>query len=245
MAPLGRGLASFFCRPGIDGAHEKGGVEGEIGRWRRKAFVPIPHVASVAALNDRLDVISTVDDRRHVAARRITVADHFELEAVELQVLPGERFDAASVLSCRVDPKARVCVRQIWYSVPARYAGRRLDVCLGVETVDVLDGAKVVASHARLAVRGADSLVLDHYLEVLQRKPGALPNATALARARASGSFTSTHQRFWDAARRRLGDREGTRALIDVLLLHRQLSAAAVDAGISAVLAVGSVDVEV
>ena len=81
--------------------------------------------------------------------------------------------------------------------------------------------------------------------EYLQRKPGALPNATALARARASGSFTSTHQRFWDAARRRLGDREGTRALIDVLLLHRQLSAAAVDAGISAVLAVGSVDVEV
>lgn len=37
----------------------------------------------------------------------------------------------------------------------------------------------------------------------------------------------------------------GTHALIDVLLLHRQLSAAAVDAGISAVLAVGSVDVEV
>jgi hypothetical protein len=26
---------SFFCLPGKDGAHEKGGVEGEIGRFRR------------------------------------------------------------------------------------------------------------------------------------------------------------------------------------------------------------------
>jgi len=27
---------SFFCRPGLEGAHEKGGVEGEIGRFRRR-----------------------------------------------------------------------------------------------------------------------------------------------------------------------------------------------------------------
>ena len=30
------GFDSFFCRPGVDGAHEKGGVEGEIGRFRRR-----------------------------------------------------------------------------------------------------------------------------------------------------------------------------------------------------------------
>jgi len=36
------GFDSFFCRPGIDGAHEKGGVEGEIGRFRRRYLVPVP-----------------------------------------------------------------------------------------------------------------------------------------------------------------------------------------------------------
>ncbi len=36
------GFDSFFCLPGIDGAHEKGGVEGEIGRFRRRHLVPIP-----------------------------------------------------------------------------------------------------------------------------------------------------------------------------------------------------------
>jgi transposase len=30
------GFDSFYCRPGIEGAHEKGGVEGEVGRFRRR-----------------------------------------------------------------------------------------------------------------------------------------------------------------------------------------------------------------
>jgi hypothetical protein len=85
-----------------------------------------------------------------------------------------------------------------------------------------------------------EDLVLDHYLEVLVRKPGAMPGATALAQARAGGAFTATHQRFWDAARRERGDAEGTRMLLDVLLLHRSLPARAVEAGMRAALAAGA-----
>ena len=54
-----------------------------------------------------------------------------------------------------------------------------------------------------------------------------VPGATALARARAAGVFTMTHQGYWDAARRRHGDAAGTRALIEVLLAHRTRPAAA------------------
>ena len=36
------GFDSFFCEPGIEGAHEKGGVEGEIGRFRRRHLTPGP-----------------------------------------------------------------------------------------------------------------------------------------------------------------------------------------------------------
>ena len=39
------GFDSFFCLPGIEGAHEKGGVEGEIGRFRRRFMVPVPKVS--------------------------------------------------------------------------------------------------------------------------------------------------------------------------------------------------------
>ena len=42
------GFDSFFCQPGIKGSHEKGGVEGEVGRFRRRHLVPVPRVASMA-----------------------------------------------------------------------------------------------------------------------------------------------------------------------------------------------------
>ncbi len=136
------------------------------------------------------------------------------------------------------DTKSRVCVRQVHYSVPVRYVRQRLDVRVGAETIEVLDGARVVARHAR--GRKDEVLVLDHYLEVLAESPA--PCWSATRGARASGAFTATHERFWAQARRRLGDAQGTRATVEVLLAHRSLAPDAVVAGMSRALAAGSVD---
>ncbi|EFE72158.1 transposase [Streptomyces viridosporus ATCC 14672] len=57
----------------------------------------------------------------------------------------------------------------------------------------------------------------------LIRKPGALPGATALDQARAAGRFTPMHDAWWEAAVKAHGERDGTRALIEVLLLSRHL----------------------
>jgi hypothetical protein len=143
-----------------------------------------------------------------------------------------------------VDGRARVCVRQNYYSVPARYAGRRLPVRLSATAVEVLDGSRVVARHERVAGKYAEILVLDHYLEVLRYKPGALPGATALARARAAGTFTAVHQGYWDAARRQYGDAAGTRALIEVLLAHRTVPAAALEAAMTRAIKAGVLDAQ-
>jgi hypothetical protein len=238
------GFESWFCQPGEDGAHEKGGVEGEVGRFRRNHLVPVPHVATMDELNELIAAAMAADDARFIAHRRITVGEHFELESPELLPLPVEPFDTTTVGSHRVDSKSRVCVRQAHYSVPARYVRRRLDVRVDAETIEVLDGAAVVAAHRR-GRKGDEVLALDHYLDVMVRKPGALPSSTALARARACGAFTKVHQRFWDVARRRLGDRDGTRVLIDVLLGHRTIGADAIVAGLTAALTAGVVDAEV
>jgi transposase len=238
------GFDSFFCQPGLKGSHEKGGVESEVGRFRRRHLVPVPHVASLAELNERLAVAMARDDRRRIAHRSITVGEHFALEAAALGPLPAEPFDVRVVSSHRVDRHSRVSVRGGLYSVPARMVGRRVEVRVGAETVEVLDGATVIAAHAR-ARKGDEVLVLDHYLEVLRLKPGAMPAATPLARARASGAFTATHERFWAHARRRLGDRDGTKAMIEVLLAHRLLPADSIVAGLAAALTVDCVDAAV
>jgi predicted nucleic acid-binding protein len=114
-------------------------------------------------------------------------------------------------------------------------------VRLGATSLEVRAGGAVIARHERSVAKGGESLVLDHYLEVLVRKPGALPGATALAQARAAGAFPPTHDAFWTACRRKHGDAAGTRALIEVLLAHRHLPAdaliaamrQAVDAGVT------------
>ena len=238
------GFDSFFCIPGVEGAHEKGGVEGEVGRFRRRHLVPVPSVGSITELNELLDRATAKDDRRHIAARRISVGEHFTLEAPTLRPLPVEAFDVTTVSSHRVDRKSRVSVRSCFYSVPVCYVSQRVDVRVGADTIEILDGNRVVAGHVR-GLNGDEVLALDHYLEVLAIKPGALPGATALARARAAGVFTATHQRLWDAARRKHGDRDGTRILIEVLLLHRSLPASQVIAGIERALSIDSCDVNV
>jgi len=239
------GFDSFFCAPGIAGAHEKGGVEGEVGRFRRRHLVPVPVVADIDELNALIAAGDAVDDERRIARRADTVGEMAAVEAAVLVPLPDVAFDPAAELDASVDTKGRICVRQSYYSVPVGLARRIVRVRLGAQAFDVVSDGKVVARHQRSLHKGSEDLVLDHYLEILVRKPGALPGSTALAQARACGAFTPTHQRFWDQARRAKGDGAGTRALIGVLLLHRRLPAAAVLAGITKALAVACVDPEV
>lgn len=243
------GYDSFFCEPGIGGAHEKGGVEGEIGRFRRRHLTPVPIAASLAELNDRIAAADLTDQNRTIATRTETVGQAASRELPALRPLPVEAFDPSTLLCCRVDAKARICVRQSYYSVPAHLAGAKVSVALGARSLTVRDAragrpAVVVAQHVRSLHKGTQDLLLDHYLEVLARRPGALPAATALVTARAAGLFTTTHDRFWVAARRRLGDSAGTRVLIEVLLLHRSLPTEAVLAGIDAALRLDRLDAD-
>ena len=234
------GFEAFYCIPGQEGAHEKGGVEGEIGRFRRRWFVPVPGAASLAELNARLAEADAAEDTRHIGQRAATVGEDFAAERPFLLPLPSEAFDTAATLWPRVDRYARIAVGKCRYSVPARLIDARVRVRLSANQLEVFDGSKLVAVHPRLAAAGAEHLELDHYLEILLRKPGALAGSAVLAQARAAGGFTAAHQKFWDRARARLGDGPGTRALIGVLLLHRRMPAAQVTAGITAALAAGS-----
>lgn len=239
------GFEAFYCHPGVDGAHEKGGVEGEGGRFRRNHLVPVPKVESMAELNALLIGYDLADDVRRIGNRTMSVGQHFAFEATLLRPLPTEGFETGLALTPRVDRYSRVTVRQCHYSVPARLIGHRIRGVLRASELVLFDGRTQVACHQRATVRGSEVLVLDHYLEVLVRKPGALRGATALVQARAGGTFTAAHEAFWAAARKAHGDGGGTRALVEVLLLHRHHAHADVVAGITAALLVGAVSPDV
>lgn len=240
------GFDAFYCQPGIDGAHEKGGVEGEVGRFRRNRLSPVPVAESLAELNERVRHWDELDNARRIDGRLRTVGEDFELERSSLAALPREHFDPGLVLTPRVDRSSLVTVRMVRYSVPAHLIGQHVRVSLRAFDLTIRDSRhRVVAHHARLVARHGHSLELDHYLEVLAHKPGALPGSTALAQARSAGTFTAAHEAFWAAARKTDGDSTGTRALIDVLLLHRSMPDGDVVAGIEAALRVGAVSPDV
>lgn len=239
------GFDTFYCQPGEKGAHEKGGVEGEVGRFRRTWLTPIPVVDSLSELNDKIRDWEARDDHRRIATRLQTVGQDFETERPQLNPLPAERFDPGLVLYPRVDRSSLISVRTAKYSVPARLIGRKVRVSLRASELVVFDGRSTAARHERVVTRNGQSIDLDHYLEVLRVKPGAFPGSTALARARESGAFTASHEAFWQHARRIEGDAAGTRALIDVLLLHRSMRAVDVIAGIEAALSVGAISPDV
>ena len=239
------GFDAFYCEPGINGAHEKGGIEGEVGRFRRTWLSPMPVVASLAELNARIREWDLRDERRRIGQKISTVAQDLSSDREHLAQLPRDRFDPGLELYPRVDRSGLVTVRQAKYSVPVRIIGRKLRVSLRASELVVFDGRQVVARHERVIERYGQSVQLDHYLEVLQHKPGALGGSTALAHARNTGAFTGLHEGFWAESRKVNGDAAGTRELIDVLLLHRTMPTPAVLAGISAALTVGAVTADV
>jgi transposase len=134
------GFDSFFCRPGLVGSHEKGGVEGEIGRFRRRHLVPVPKVASLAELNELLAAADDLDNARHLPGRQDDIGTAFTAEAPALSPLPREAFETGLTLTPRVDRHARITVRCCHYSVPASLVGRLVRVVLRASSLVVFDG---------------------------------------------------------------------------------------------------------
>ncbi len=169
------GAEAFYCQPGLQGAHEKGGVEGQIGWFRRNHLVPVPEVESFEQLSAMVDGWDAADDARRIGTRPHTVGEQFAIERPLLAPLPDEPFETGTWLAPRVDRFGQVTVRTNRYSVPVHLIGRQVRVHLHACDLIVYDGRAEVARHERLMAKSGSRLDLDHYLEALLRKPGALP----------------------------------------------------------------------
>jgi hypothetical protein len=212
---------SWFTLLGREGAHEKGGVEGEVGRFRRTHLVPVPVVGSLGELNGRLAVARERDLARVIRGRSESVGVSFGRERRVLRALP-ESYDARETTSVRVDQKGLVCVRQHRYSVPIGLAGCRVEALVGAAAVTVRHDGRAVAEHERSYERFGVTARLDHYLELLRRKPGALRGSLPLRQARDAGQWPACFDQLWRALESRYTASEAARQMVEVLLLCRE-----------------------
>jgi transposase len=235
-------FASAFTLAGLGGAHEKGGVEGEVGRFRRNHLVPVPQVADMAELNALIHAGCGADLARTIIGRTETVGAALARERPLLRPLPAEPFDTAEPSQVRVDTKALVTVRQNRYSVPVALAGRRVLARVGAREIVIVADGREVARHERLAERFAVSARLDHYLELLQRKPGALAGSLALHQERERGAWPDCFDELWQAIAAKIGASEAARQMVDVLMLVRRHGPDHVELAVRGALAAGAHD---
>jgi transposase len=233
---------SSFTRKGREGAHEKGGVEGDVGRFRRAFLVPVPEVASLAELNDQLAAACITDLRRTIRGRQETVGEALAREVNLLRPLPAEPFDTAEHATPRVDCKSLATVRQNQYSLPVGLAGLRVAARIGAREIVFCHDGREVARHERLLGKFGTSAQLDHYLELLAIKPGALARSLALRQERERGAWPDGFDQLWQAIAERVGASEAARQMVDVLLLCRELGGARVELAARGALAAGAHD---
>jgi hypothetical protein len=205
-------FADRFGRPGK--GNDKGKVEGLVGYARRNFLVPLPRVASFAALNAQL-----VEDCRHRQGDRLRghgemIGERLARDLAAFNSLPSAPYDACDKQPGRVSSLSLVRYRGTDYSVPTAYGHREVLVRGYIHEVVISCGAEVIARHARSYER--EDFVFDplHYLALLERKIGALDQAAPLAGWELPDEF-ATLRRLLEA---RMGKR-GKREFVQVLRL--------------------------
>jgi hypothetical protein len=203
-----------FCNPAR--GNEKGGVEGEVGYFRRNHLVPVPRVKDLAELNTLLLDGCRLDRQRSIAGKAMTVGAAREIERQHLLPPAEEGFELAETSFPTVDGKGCAKVRTNWYSTPIKPGAQVLGQLLPAY-VEIWHERKMVARHERSFGRYEQVLDLEHNLDVLERKPGALAGSRPLLQWRENGHWPESFDRLWQSLERRKGKQAGTRSMIELL----------------------------
>jgi transposase len=200
--------------------NEKGHVERLLDYARSNFLVPVPAVASLEVLNAALEERCRRDLDRAVRGKPGTSATLLVEEQAAFLPLPFKPFEARRVTQAAADSLSLVRFDTNSYSVPTRYAHRRLMVVATVDEVRMVHEDRLVARHPRCWEREHFRFDPLHYLELLERKPGGFDYARPLEQWELPACFSLLRRRL--EATDATG--QGTRAFIGVLRLMERFS---------------------
>lgn len=173
---------SDFCN--VASGWEKGVVEKNVQDSRRRIWLDAQKIqwGSFAQLNAWLGERCRAlwAELRHPEFKQLSVLEMLEQERTQMMPMPTA-FDGYVEKPARVSSTCLVSVARNRYSVPCEFVGQRVSTRLYPSRVEVaIDGA-IVASHERLSDEGHVNYDWQHYIELVQRKPGALRNGAPFA----------------------------------------------------------------
>lgn len=171
-----------FCN--VASGWEKGVVEKNVQDSRRRIWIDAGQLrfGSFTELNawlaDRCRALWA--EVRHPEHKQFSVAEMLEHERAQLMPMP-EPFDGYIEKPARVSSTCLVSVARNRYSVPCELAGQMVSTRLYPSGVAVVADDKIVGRHERLGSEGQTRYDWQHYIPLLQRKPGALRNGAPFA----------------------------------------------------------------
>jgi len=159
--------------------NEKGHVERSVEYIRRKAF---GFKSDFANMEEADKYLETVIIRINQAKQQLTGRTAIEMFADEKKLL----WQYKAPLSCsdsvqlRVDKYATISYCTNRYSVSDKLVGCFVDVKVFSNTLEAYNQNKLVASHQRDYGKHQWIISIEHYLDTLRQKPGALNGSVAL-----------------------------------------------------------------
>jgi len=179
-------IEAEFCTPAS--GWEKGRVEKNVQDVRRSIFAQAINLAwpNLDALNAHLRHACerAWQQQKHPENPLISVGDALEDERSAL--MPNPRpFDGYIEIVARVSPTCLITLQRNRYSVPCEWANRRVSLRLYPDRIDIYamseHGNGQMATHPRSFERDQTIFDWQHYIGLIERKPGALRNAAPFA----------------------------------------------------------------
>jgi transposase len=171
-----------FCN--VASGWEKGVVEKNVQDSRRRIWIDAAQqrFGSFVELNAWLAARCRAlwEQIRHPEHDQFSVAEMLEHERSHLMPMP-EPFDGYVEKPARVSSTCLVAAARNRYSVPCELAGQMVSTRLYPARVVVVADEAIVASHERLGERSQTRYDWQHYIPLVQRKPGALRNGAPFA----------------------------------------------------------------
>jgi hypothetical protein len=150
-------------------ANEKGHVEKSVDILRNQIF------AETWTFN------SIEDAQEYAHSRLMKLNESSQIEEEKKHLKPYRPpLELAAVSEAKVNPSSLVSVDSVFYSVPEYLVGKRVTVKKYHNEIRIYAGNEMVAKHKRLFGNGKMQVDIYHYLNTLQKKPGALRNSVAL-----------------------------------------------------------------
>jgi len=165
-----------FCNPAK--GNEKGLVENLVGYSRRNFLVPVRRVTSIDQLNDNLRNDCLNYRKTHkIQGKPLTVQEMYLQEVTFLNAIPRYKFDTSKTAISRVDDFSTVRYEKNNYSVPTKYLRLEVTIKGYGNYVQILHNNIEIALFDRCYYSGRTEYKLEHYIDLLERKPRSVSNA--------------------------------------------------------------------